>query len=208
MSIFIQNIIGVCGRFGTAIIASMSIGLHRLRTGQTSSYRAGDDGDREDGRDTSHTVLANNNPFGNTNRFTDELGGQTYTKDIVIDWSSYDGSTVFGIDRVSQGVGTWNDAIDNALTHSITGFTSGWFLPNKNQLAAWHDLETASAAVMNFSPINNSDQVWSSSTYKGNTGQAWFHTNNGVFTVTAKTNSTAVLYIAMREFTVTGTTLT
>jgi len=67
-----------------------------MKTGQTTSYRTGDDGDLERGRNVSFTVLAENNPFGNTNRFTDELGGQTYTNNIVIDLSTYDGSNVFG----------------------------------------------------------------------------------------------------------------
>ena len=53
-----------------------------MKTGQTTSYRTGDDGDLEAGRNVDFTTLAENNPFGNTNRFTDELGGQTYTKNI------------------------------------------------------------------------------------------------------------------------------
>ena len=42
-----------------------------MKTGQTTSFRTGDDGDLEAGRNVSFTVLAENNPFGNTNRFTD-----------------------------------------------------------------------------------------------------------------------------------------
>jgi hypothetical protein len=62
-----------------------------MKTGQTTSYRTGDDGNIQAGRATSFSVLAENNPFGNTNRFTDELGGQTYTNNIMIDWSTFDG---------------------------------------------------------------------------------------------------------------------
>ena len=47
-------------------------------------------GDLEAGRATDFFTLATNNPFGNTNRFTDELGGSTYANNIVIDWSTYD----------------------------------------------------------------------------------------------------------------------
>ena len=93
-----------------------------LKTGQTTSYRTGDDGDYEAGRATSFTVLAENNPFGNTNRFTDELGGQTYTKNWVIDWSTYDGSSVLGYYKVFQ-FHTWNDAIDNSISNTYGTFS-------------------------------------------------------------------------------------
>jgi hypothetical protein len=74
------------------------VGATLMKTGQTTSYRTGDDGDLEEGRATDFFTLATNNPFGNTNRFTDELGGSTYTNNIVIDWSTYDniGGTVLG----------------------------------------------------------------------------------------------------------------
>jgi hypothetical protein len=43
-------------------------------------------------------VLKENNPFGNTNRFTDTLGGSTYANGIAIDWahSSDDDEVVMG----------------------------------------------------------------------------------------------------------------
>ena len=191
--------------FFIAIIAGMSIGLHRLRTGQTTSFRTGDDGDLEYGRDTSHSVLASNNPFGNTNRFTDELGGQTYTLGIVIDWSSYDGATVFGIDRTPFATAIWNTAIDNCLAHTLTGFTSGWFMPNKNQLMALHNL-SLSNSVLNYSPININLSMSCSSTWTGATSYGWINEYRGIWTSGLKSSS--YQYIAMREFTVTGTTLT
>jgi VCBS repeat-containing protein len=47
---------------------------------------------------TSWLVLKENNPFGNTNRFTDTLGGSTYANGIAIDWahSSDDDEVVMG----------------------------------------------------------------------------------------------------------------
>ena len=49
------------------------VGATLMKTGQTTSYRTGDDGDIEAGRATDFFTLSTNNPFGNTNRFTDEL---------------------------------------------------------------------------------------------------------------------------------------
>jgi hypothetical protein len=111
------------------------VGATLMKTGQTTSYRTGDDGDLQIGRATDFFTLASNNPFGKLDRFTDELGGQTYTNDIVIDWSTYDGSTVLGYYRISNGVNiNWNDAIDNSLLVSIGTFTTGWRLPNIKEL--------------------------------------------------------------------------
>jgi hypothetical protein len=77
------------------------VGATLMKTGQTTSYRTGDDADTSsEGRATDFFTLASNNPFGTTARFTDELGGSTYTNNIVIDWSTYDGSTVLGYYRI------------------------------------------------------------------------------------------------------------
>lgn len=181
-----------------------------IKTGQTTSYRTGDDGDLEAGRNTSFTVLAENNPFGNTNRFTDELGTQTYTNNIVIDWSTYDGSTVLGWRRTDNGVNiTWNNAIDGALLVSIGIFTTGWRLPNVTELLSiciWD-----STFRFNYSPFNiaNTFQFYTSTTNPQSTGTAMMlatTASSGLLSVT-KTTSTNMRYIPCRTFTVTGTTL-
>ena len=177
-----------------------------MKTGQTVSYRTGDDGDLERGRNTSFTVLAENNVFGNTNRFTDELGGQTYTNNIVIDWSTYDGSTVLGWLRTIQTAATWNNAIDNALLLSIGTFTTGWRLPNTQEY--FSILNISSSRFINYSPINGSSSAanyWTSSTNINGTTQAWRFDNTTIFISSTKTG-TATWY-AVRTFTVTGTTL-
>lgn len=176
-----------------------------MKTGQTTSYRTGDDGDIEAGRNVSFTVLAENNPFGNTNRFTDELGGQTYTKNIVIDWSTYDGSTVLGWRRTRSAGVTWNNAIDGALLVSIAPFTTGWRVPNFMELQSI--LNFGSALLLNYTPFNISTAY-----------------NQGFWTSTSIDNNSAYIlqtaryiiidnkvygysYIPCRTFTVTGTTL-
>lgn len=180
-----------------------------MKTGQTTSYRTGDDGDLKRGRNTSFTVLAENNPFGNTNRFTDELGTQTYTNNIVIDWSTYNGSTVLGWRRTLNGAFvTWNQSIDGALAVSIGTFTTGWRLPNANELmsiciydANWR---------FNYAPFNiaNSQNIWTSTTTT-NTNNAftlWTTPVSGLSAQT-KTTTTSMMYMPCRTFTVTGTTL-
>jgi len=59
------------------------------KSGQTTTYHVGDDGDFQFGNGSDYYTLNYNNPFGNLNRFTDTLGGQDYTNLIILDWSSW-----------------------------------------------------------------------------------------------------------------------
>jgi hypothetical protein len=189
--------------------ASAPVGATLMKTGQTTSYRTGDDGDLEAGRATDFYTLASNNPFGNTDRFTDELGGTTYTNDIVIDWSTYDGSTVLGWRRTNNGVNiNWNDSIDNALLTSIGTFTSGWRLPNINELTSIINWEAQKP--LNYSPFNEDGSLffWTSTTRSSLTSRAYTFSNTGYsIQATTKTSSTNCRYFPCRTFTVTGTTL-
>jgi hypothetical protein len=188
------------------------VGATLMKTGQTVSYRTGDDGDLEAGRATSFTVLASNNPFGNTNRFTDELGGSTYANNIVIDWSTYDGSTVLGLSRAAIATGnTWNTAIDNCLAFSVGSFTSGWRLPNIREVFNVLNFVNNQDNLLNYSPFNLSSTgrlYWSSTTIIGATTFAYALSNIGLISQQSKTSTTFFTYFPVRTFTVTGTTLT
>lgn len=188
------------------------VGATLMKTGQTTSYRTGDDGDLEAGRATSFTVLASNNPFGNTNRFTDELGGQTYTNNIVIDWSTYNGSTVLGLSREVIATGkTWDVSIDECLAYSVGSFTSGWRLANIRELFNLLNYFNGSNGLLNYSPLNlitPAKIYWSSNTNLASTTQAYVLNNIGNVAPIAKISTTACTYFPVRTFTVTGTTLT
>jgi hypothetical protein len=186
------------------------VGATLMRTGQTTVYRTGDDADtRAEGRAVDFFTLASNNPFGNTDRFTDELGGQTYANDIVIDWSTYNGATVLGFRRTITTNTTWNQAIDGALLVSIGTFTTGWRLPNIREL---DNLVNHSVIRALFYPpfigiFNANQTLWSSTTNAQTTTNAFLFQNN--FGFARVTDKIAVLsYIPCRTFTVTGTTLT
>ena len=104
-----------------------------MGSGLQTSYRTGDDKSINSGRESgSFFVLDANNPFGNTDRFTDTLGGQAYANDIVLDWArrDYTAQTVLTYCRTERVAPDWDDAIDTALSLSITGFTTGWYLPS------------------------------------------------------------------------------
>lgn len=194
------------GNYIKAAAAAVSRSTAKLmKTGQTTSYRTGDDGDIEAGRNVSFTVLAENNPFGNTNRFTDELGGQTYTKNIVIDWSTYDGSTVLGWRRTVSASLTWNNAIDNALTVSIAPYTTGWRMANFIEMVSISNFSIST--YLNYSPFNlSASNLWSSTTNPGATNSAWMWSLPG-FNIQQFAKINQAQYIPCRTFTVTGTTL-
>ena len=185
------------------------VGATLMKTGQTTSYRTGDDGDIEAGRATSFSVLASNNPFGNTDRFTDELGTQNYVKNIVIDWSTYNGTNVLGYKRTATttSTGGWNNAIDTCLAISISPFTSGWRLANLNEWTNIMNKELANP--LGYTPFTTFIFVASShtsNTYKPvPTIYSWGVFSNGYITAKDKTENSSCL--AVRNFTVTGTTL-
>ena len=187
------------------------VGATLMKSGQTTSYRTGDDGDLEAGRATNFTTLASNNPFGNTNRFTDEIGGQTYTNNIVIDWSTYNGATVLGYNRNinNWAASNWDTAIDNALAYSVGTFTSGWRLVNKRECENLQNMSIVGAAL-NYSPFNynTSASLWTSSTNPDTTTEAYrWNLTQKVLTGLVKTSVTNMRTLAVRTFTVTGTTL-
>jgi len=196
------------------------VGATLMKTGQTTVYRTGDDADtRSEGRATDFFTLASNNPFGSTARFTDELGGSTYTNNIVIDWSTYNGATVLGWDRRINLTGTyvsvaWATAIDNAFAHSVGTFTNGWRLPNVIEQFSlfWHTNSTGGVNDgISYSPFNltGNTNIWSSTSYPSSptTGAQLLNWRTRHITFQNKVNLVAG-YMACRTFTVTGTTLT
>ena len=185
------------------------VGATLLKTNQQTSYRTGDDGDIEAGRSVDFFTLSANNPFNNTNRFTDEAGNQDYLLGIVIDWSTYDGTTVLGYRRTSSGTAvTWNNAIDGALSVSISPFTSGWRLPNVNEMQNIMNFNQSFVnGAFNYSPFSNSDTLlWTSNTLNGSSSNKFYVFNFG-FGINFQDQANTLKFIPVRNFTVTGTTL-
>jgi hypothetical protein len=182
-----------------------------MQTGATTSYRTGDDADTSsEGRATDFFTLAELSPLGNYDRFTDELGTQTYADDIVIDWSTFNGSTVLGFYRISNGVNiTWNNAIDNSLLFTKGTYTTGWRLPNIKELYSL--VIMSSVRALNYTPfnINSNEFYWSSTTAHPSTVSAYNMQNaNKHISASAKGASNGYRYLPCRTFTVTGTILT
>lgn len=186
------------------------VGAILMKTGQTTSYRTGDDGDIEAGRATSFSVLSANNPFGNTNRFTDTLGGTEYANNIVLDWSTYNGTTVLGWHRLAMptvGVYTWNQAVDAGRAFTSGSFTTGWKLPNTVEYFSLFNWSNSPANKLNYAPFSLVSDFWSSTTDAASTTSAYYVVNSTTlhFFTTGKTAGIKALF--NRVFTVSGTTL-
>jgi hypothetical protein len=188
--------------------ASASIPTAKLmKTGQTTSYRTGDDGDIEAGRLTSFSVLASNNPFANTNRFTDTAGGQTYSNNIIVDWSTYDGSTVLAYYKGDTTGRSWNSQIDQYLSSTLGGLT-GWRVFNAYEAMNIMNLERMTNYVYNYAPFNipaSPRYFWISNRPTGTSGCAVDSAAMGFFTASTLTNALPSMWV--RTCTVTGTIL-
>jgi hypothetical protein len=200
---------------------STPIGATLMKTGQTTSYRTGDDGDLERGRATDFFTLPSNNPFGNNRRFTGttggyQTGGVNYNKDggtttaalafpndIVLNWGSFDGNKVIGMRRtISFDSYANTETAYAALT--IGGYT-GWYIPNINEVLDFA-LKTGGRSF-DYNPLNISSSVFFYSSTLASTTVAYIISNVS-FEVTGGLISGARGCFPIREFTVTGTTLT
>ena len=194
-----------------------SIGKKILKTGQTISYRTGDDGDIEAGRAVDFFTLAstpiNNDgsPTANTttNRFT-TINGSPGTPGVVewiIDWSTFDGSTVLGYVNVFWGLGssfTWDQAIDFCNSYSLNGF-SNCRLANVKEIM---NLIWYGGQGLNYAPFNTTNiDTWTSTTLFISTSFA--HNTifgDGRILYTSKTDTKRACPV--RTFNVVGNTLT
>jgi hypothetical protein len=186
------------------------LGAKILKTGQSTSFATGDDGDLQEGRDVDFFTLATNNPFGNANRFTALDGSQTLTDDIFLDWSTYESGVVLGYYRGSITVNrVWDDAIAWANGLNIAGYT-GWRLTNLKELLNLANYSFGGQVTI-YSPVNLvTNSFWASTTAVNDSTRAYTMAGGtGVLSAsTSKTGGSGVRTLACRDFTVTGTTLT
>ena len=133
------------------------------RTGQTTSYRAGDDGDLKQGvpwpspRFTDH----------NTGEVTDNLTGLAWTKDANAPGPSACGPAV---------TKTWQGALDYVKCLNAQNYLghTDWRLPNRKELRSLVDYSQYEPALPSGHPFTDVwSYYWSSTTYALYTGYAW-----------------------------------
>ncbi len=186
------------------------IGATLMKTNQTVSYRTGDDGDIQAGRATDFFTLASESPFNNVQRFTDELGGQTYTNKIIIDWSTYNGTDVLGYaDLLSSD--TWANMISNCNSHTVGTYTSGWRLANIREL---YNISNYGIWPHTYTPINifnggaSMSFIWASTSYPYSPSNQACAYNWNYVNLFGRSKTSSYPGMPVRTFTVNGTTLT
>jgi len=148
-----------------------------FKTGQTTSYRNGDDGMLQLGNGEDFFTLSYINPFGNTLRFTDIIGTQDYdgNGDILLDWSSWIpvvGTKVRGYLVPIQST-LLNLGLASAYDEEVSGFPN-WRAANINQMSPIINREVLHG--LNYFPFNSgntqagSTQIGSVTTNKNSTG--------------------------------------
>lgn len=180
------------------------VGATLMKTGQTTSYSTGDDGGTQRGRLTNFTTLASNNPFGNTNRFTNKTGGQTYANSVALDWSTYDGSTVLAYYWGDLNYRNFANACSALTSSTINGLT-GWYLWNIHEAVNIFNFELLGNYMLNYAPFSTTRRYFVVST--STSGSAMNIDAAGVQFVSSgsKTNTNQGIYC--RVCTVTGTTI-
>ena len=186
-------------------------GAMPLQTGATTSYATGDDGDLQRGRLVNLLTLPYNNGFGTTDRFTDELGTQTYTNNVIIDWSTWGGGTdVLGFiftpnSDIHTGGRSWTDWMAGQ-PYTTNGF-GDWYVVNPNEVLHLYDITTSNG--LTYAPFNvgtaGGNEIWTSLSQNGT--QAYYNNRNSKFFRTA--NITALFNsMFVRTFNWDGASLT
>jgi hypothetical protein len=182
------------------------VGATLQKTGQTVSYNTGDDGDTERGRLTNFLTLPSNNPFGNTNRFTNKTGGQTYTNSVAFDWSTYNGSTVLAYYFGDANTRPWATQLTQYTASTLDGLT-GWSLFNIYEAMNIMNFSFPSGFLYNYAPFNLTRRyMWVSTNQTGATGISTETAGPNPFTTVAKTSGLWGIWV--RVCNVSGTNIT
>jgi hypothetical protein len=182
------------------------VGATLQKTGQTVSYNQNDDGDTERGRLTNFLTLPSNNPFGNTNRFTNKTGGQVYTNSVAFDWSTYNGSTVLAYYFGDANTRAWATQLNQYKNSDIDGLR-GWDLFNIYEAMNIMNFSFPGGYLYNYAPFNLTRRYMFVSTNQAGTGAISTETGGpNPFASTNKSNSLWGIWV--RVCTVTGTNIT
>ena len=153
---------------GRYIKARNSVGKELIKTGANVSYNTDDDGQTQNGRLSDFETLDTNNVFGNTDRFTDESGGQTYTNGIVLDHSQDNGSSIMVYKQDLEAAAYFSTSLTNATSKTFAGLST-WYVWNINEFnAIWNK---QNSWVDKFPSVFNygSSNIWTSNSRPDNT---------------------------------------
>jgi hypothetical protein len=181
------------------------VGATLQKTGQSVINSTGDDGATQRGRLTNFTTLASNNPFGNTNRFTNKNGGQGYGQNVALDWSTYNGSTVLAYYFGDSTTRTWSTQLTQYSFSTIDGL-NGWNLFNIYEAMNIMNFSFPGGYLYNYAPFNLTRRyMFVSTNQTGTTGISTETAGPNPFTTVAKSSSLWGIWV--RVCYVNGTTI-
>jgi hypothetical protein len=143
----------------------------RAKTGQTASYATGDDGYLGKGVTWPSTRFTDNS----NGTVTDNLTGLIWLKNANCPYGNRNWSTALSDVTSLNSAGTMNG--NNCGDTSNGGnHQTDWRLPNRNELRSLVDLGQYNPALPSGHPFSGvqSSPFWSSTTYAGNPGDAWY----------------------------------
>jgi len=174
-------------------------------SGQWTSYRTGDEGfhaqlltyqrsftgvktELDYSSSSFFVTMVNNNAFGNTSRYTNDLGG-TVTDGSDGSTALYviDHDTGLGWDIDIQTTGNWVQSIDYANARTV-GPYSGFRMPSLNEVDSLTDRSRA-VNVHNYPPFNITQTFWSSTTFAASTSRACVRSGNADLALLFKTTN-------------------
>lgn len=123
----------------------------------------------DDGDLININTLPADNVFGNTSRFTDLSGSQSYPDDIVLDHSTDNGISIVGVYRILiSPQSNWGAITSGAASFSHAGFSTGWLPAGDGLIFRLRRPVNALSTVFNFAPLNISTtgNLWSATAYK------------------------------------------
>ncbi len=131
------------------------------KTGQTTKYKTGDDGDLEKGYPRTGPRFTNNGD----GTITDNATGLMWVQEPGAIGGNFGSAG-------SPAKMTWNNAIDECLALSYAGH-SDWRLPNAHELNSLTDYGRISPGIDPIFTNTQNDYYWSSSTALGLVTSAW-----------------------------------
>jgi hypothetical protein len=179
------------------------------KTGETTNYGNGSDGQVQSGDGVSWLVMSENNMFGNTNAYTDTLGGQTYANNIVLDHRHRNPLTgrLLGYDRSDVIVArTWAAHLTYFAAKTNSGYGS-WRPCNFTelfQISRWGGVNFKwSNAPFAYTGAGTGDYLWCGTSNNLVTADAWLVFNYSTVPVQSRDKGGSYFMMGCRTFTLT-----
>lgn len=182
--------LGLClhstsGGSGGSVIIRNTSSLYKTgadTTGKSYIYLSNDDGVQQRGNGVDWFTLSENNVFGNDDRFTDKLGGQTYSDNVVLVHSTDDqvNEKIMAVYLTPLTGGTLKTYHD-AQPYTLDGHND-WVVPNETELHHLIRNGFYTSDPLNYPPFNFAYATyggWWTDTSSEVVNRFWYYLNSG-----------------------------